>query len=233
MAERKVAIITAAGRGIGAGIARRLARDGYKLGLLSPGATVEPLAAELGGIAIRGSVTEPKDLERLVAKTTAELGPISGAVINMGHPPKGPLLALTDTDWHAGLEMAVLPVVRIARLLTPAFEAQGKGSIVAISSAFAFEPHKDFPMTTLRAGLGAWIKLYADTYASKGIRMNAVLPGYTDSLPETDARRSSIPAGRYARTEEMAAAVAFLLSDEASYITGQNIRVDGGLTRGL
>ncbi len=233
MAETKVAIVTAAGRGIGAGIATRLARDGYKLGLLSPGEGVVALAAELGGVAVRGSVTEPKDLARLVEETTAKLGPIGGAVINMGHPPKGPLLQISDADWHAGFEMSFLSVVRVARLLTPVFEAKGGGAFVAISSAFAFEPHADFPMTTLRAGLAAWIKLYSDTYAGKGIRMNAVLPGFTDSLPEKQERRASIPAGRYARTEEIANAVAFILSDQASYITGQNLIVDGGLTRSI
>lgn len=233
MIQSKVAIVTAAGRGIGAGIARRLASDGYKVGLLSPGDGVVALASELDGVAVRGSVTEPADLRRLVDETTARFGPIDGAVVNMGHPPKGALLALTDADWHAGLDMAFLSVVRVARLLTPEFEARGSGAIVAISSAFAFEPHADFPMTVLRAGLAAWIKLYADTYAKHGLRMNAVLPGFTDSLPEKEARRASIPAGRYATTAEIANAVAFLVSDQASYITGQSLRVDGGLTRGI
>jgi NAD(P)-dependent dehydrogenase (short-subunit alcohol dehydrogenase family) len=233
MTASKVAVITAAGRGIGAAIARRLAADGYRLGLLSPGEAVEGLARELGGIAVRGSVTEPADLARLVEAAEAQLGPVTRAVINVGHPPKGALLELTDADWHAGLEMAVLPVIRMARLLTPRMRTAGGGSMVAISSAFAFEPHPDFPMTALRAGLAAWIKLYADTYARDGVRMNAVLPGFTDSLPEKAERRERIPAGRYARSAEIAAAVAFLLSEEASYITGQNLVVDGGLTRSI
>ncbi len=229
----KVAIVTAAGRGIGAGIARKLAADGYRLGLLSPGDTVEPLAVELGGFAVRGSVTEPKDIERLVAGTIERFGRLDAAVVNVGHPPKGPLLEIPDADWHKGLDMAFLSVVRTARLVTPIMERQGGGALVAISSAWAFEPAADFPMTTLRAALGAWVKLYADTYAAKRIRMNAVLPGFIDSLPEKSERRAAIPAGRYGETREIADAVAFLLSDAASYITGQNIKVDGGLMRGI
>jgi NAD(P)-dependent dehydrogenase (short-subunit alcohol dehydrogenase family) len=157
MSAPKVAIVTAAGRGIGAGIARKLAADGYRLGLLSPGEGVVKLAAELDAVVVRGSVTVPADLARLVADTLARFGRIDTAIVNVGHPPKGPLLEIPDADWHAGLDMAFLPVVRMARLVTPQFRAQGGGSIVALSSAWAFEPSSEFPMTTIRAALGAWI----------------------------------------------------------------------------
>src|SRR5262245_44145889 len=112
MADRRVAIITAAGRGIGAGIARRLASDGWSLGLVAPGEGVVKLAAELVAVAVRGSLTEPQDIERLVTDAVARFGRLDGAVINMGHPPKGPLLEISDSDWHAGLDMTFLSVVR-------------------------------------------------------------------------------------------------------------------------
>jgi len=229
----KIAIITAAGRGIGAAIAKALAADGFTLALLSPGDTVEALGRELGGFGLRGSVTEPADLKRLVEETMKRHGRIDAVVTNTGHPPKGALLAISDSDWHLGFDMVMLNVIRLMRLVTPIMQAQKSGAVVNVSSAFAFEPEADFPMTVLRAGLTAWTKLYADLYAADGIRMNALLPGFTDSLPEKEARRARIPMRRYARAEEIANAAAFLVSDKASYITGQSLKVDGGLTRAM
>ncbi|MCO6449942.1 MAG: SDR family oxidoreductase [Caldilineales bacterium] len=230
----QVAIITAAGRGIGAAIARELASNNYQLALMSNSGGAEALAAELGGIGITGSVTNLTDLQTLVERTMSAWGRIDAVVNNTGHPPKGALLDIPDQDWHAGMDMVLLNVVRMARLATPIMQAQGGGSIVNISTFTVFEPDAAFPVSSsLRAALAGFTKMYADRYASEGIRMNNVLPGFVDSYPESAATIERIPVGRYGSVGEVASTVRFLLSHDAAYITGQNIRVDGGLTRSI
>ena len=234
MSNNKVAIVTAAGRGMGAAIARELAGAGYQLALLSNSGGAEKVAKELDGISLTGSVTEVKDLERLVENTLGKFGRIDAVVNNTGHPPKGPLLEISDADWHLGLDIALLNVVRMARFVTPIMLEQGGGAFVNISTFAAFEPSLTFPVSSsLRAALGSYAKMYADQYAPQGIRMNNVLPGYIDSYPESEANLRQIPLGRYGKVGEIASTVRFLLSDDAGYITGQNIRVDGGITRAV
>ncbi len=230
--ESKVAIITGGGRGIGAAIARELHGRGYALALMSPSDSAERLAAELGGIGIRGSAAEAADLEALVKKTLAAHGRVDAVVNHTGGPPKGDLLEIPDADWRRGLDLVVLSVVRMARLVTPVMERQGGGAIVNISTFSAFEPSLTFPVSSvLRAGLGSFTKLYADRYAAQGIRMNSILPGFIDSLAHKPETAERVPLKRLGSVGEMAKTAAFLLSDDAGYITGQNLRVDGGLTR--
>jgi NAD(P)-dependent dehydrogenase (short-subunit alcohol dehydrogenase family) len=124
--------------------------------------------------------------------------------------------------------------VRITRLVAPIMQRQRSGSIVNISTYATFEPEPAFPTSgVFRAGLAAFTKLFADQYAGDNLRMNNVLPGFIDSLPEKEERRDRIPMGRYGKAEEVSELIAFLASDRSSYITGQNIRIDGGITRSV
>lgn len=230
----KTAIITAGGSGMGAAAARRLAADGYKIAILSSSGKGEALALELGGIGVTGSNQNNDDVQAIVDAPMDAWGRIDVLVNSAGHGPRDEILGLSDDDWHQGMEVYFLSAVRPTRLVTKIMEAQGAGSIINITTFATFEPDPVFPTSgVMRAGLAAFSKLFADKYAAKGIRMNNVLPGFINSLPEKEEFRSRIPMERYGTTEEVAATIAFLASDSAAYITGQNIRVDGGITRAL
>lgn len=234
MSTDKVAIVTAGGSGMGAAAARKLSADGYRVAILSSSGKGEALAAELGGLGVTGSNRSPEDLSRLVDATMQKWGRVDAVVNSAGHGPKGPLLDISDEDWHLGMEFYLLNVVRIARLVAPIMKRQKAGAIVNISTYATFEPEALFPTSgVFRAGLAAFTKVFADEYAEHNVRMNNVLPGFIDSLPEKEDRRVRIPMGRYGTAEEVADLIAFLASDASSYITGQNIRIDGGITRSV
>ena len=234
MTNGKVAVVTAGGSGMGAGAAEKLAAEGYRVSVLSSSGKGERLAKELGGIGVTGSNQSNEDLKRLVEATFEAWGRIDVLVNSAGHGPRAPLLELTDEDWHRGMEVYFLNVVRAARLVTPIMQRQKSGVIINISTFAAFEPDPVFPTSgVFRAGLAAYTKLFADRYAAENIRMNNILPGFIDSLPEKPEFLGRIPMERYGKTEEISEVVAFLASDGAGYITGQNIRVDGGITRSV
>jgi NAD(P)-dependent dehydrogenase (short-subunit alcohol dehydrogenase family) len=230
----KVALVTAGGSGMGAASARRLAADGYEIGILSSSGKGEALAEELGGVGFTGSNLVNDDLKALVDKAMARWGRVDVLVNSAGHGPRAPVLELSDDHWHQGMEVYFLSAVRPSRLVAPIMVEQGGGAIVNISTFAAFEPDPVFPTSgVFRAGLGAFTKLFADAYADKNVRMNNILPGFIDSLPEKEAFRERVPMGRYGKAEEIAATVAFLASEGGGYITGQNLRVDGGITRSV
>jgi NAD(P)-dependent dehydrogenase (short-subunit alcohol dehydrogenase family) len=230
----KVAIVTAGGSGMGAEAARRLAADGFKIAILSSSGKGEALAGALGGLGMTGSNQSLTDLQRLIDLTMRRWGRIDVLVNSAGHGPRAPILEISDEQWHAGLDVYLMNVIRPTRLVAPIMVGQKNGVIINISTAWAFEPSPMFPTSAVfRAGLAAFTKIFADQYAGDNIRMNNVLPGWVDSLPATEERRQSVPMQRYGKSCEIAATISFLASEGAGYITGQNIRVDGGITRSV
>ena len=231
---QRVAIVVAGGSGMGAAAARKLHAAGFAVGILSSSGKGEALARELGGVGVTGSNQSVADLQKLMDAVIQRWGRIDVLVNSAGHSPKGKLLEISDEDWVKGLEVYFLNVVRATRLVAPIMQRQGGGSIINISTAWTFEPSAMFPTSAVaRSGLAAFTKIFCDEYGAHNIRMNNVLPGWIDSLPQTDARRQSVPLQRYGTADEIGATVAFLASEGAAYITGQNLRVDGGLMRSV
>ncbi|GAA2854594.1 NAD(P)-dependent dehydrogenase (short-subunit alcohol dehydrogenase family) [Aminobacter niigataensis] len=230
----KVAMIVGGGSGMGAAAARKMAADGYAVAVLSSSGKGEALAKELGGLGFTGSNQSNDDLKRFVDLTMAKWGRIDALVNGAGHGPRAPLIEITDEQWHTGFDVYFMNVVRAVRFVAPIMVEQKGGAIVNISTAWVGEPAAMFPTSAVaRAGLAAYTKLFADQYAPHNVRMNNVLPGWIDSLPQTDERRDGVPMQRYGTSEEIAATIAFLASEGAAYITGQNLRVDGGLMRSI
>ena len=231
MAE-KTCLVIGGGRGMGAATAKEMQKRGYKLSLMSPSDSCEQLAEELNGIALRGKAEVPENLKSIIDFTMEKYGRIDSVLVHVGGPPKGDLLEIEDEDWDKANQMIIKPVVWIAKLVTPIMLEQGGGSIVNITTFSAFEPSLTFPTSSVyRAGVSSFTKLFSDRYGADNIRMNCLLPGFTDSLnlPDEFAKLSSL--NRLARAEEQAKVAAFLLSNDSSYITGQSIRSDGGVTR--
>jgi NAD(P)-dependent dehydrogenase (short-subunit alcohol dehydrogenase family) len=220
---------------MGAACARFLAQRGYQLALFARGPELSDIAAELDALAVTGDLADSVAINQLIHQTKQRYGRIDAVVNNTGHAAKGDLLTLTDEDWHRGLDLLLLNVIRMARLVTPIMLAQkGSGVFVNISSFAAVEPGLRFPVSaTIRAGLSAFAKLYVQQYGSRGLRMNNVLPGWIDTYPVSTEIVRQIPLARPGTVDDVARVVAFLLSEDAAYIAGQDLLVDGGLVRAM
>jgi NAD(P)-dependent dehydrogenase (short-subunit alcohol dehydrogenase family) len=234
VAMPRVAMIVGGGSGMGAACARKLVADGCAVAVMSSSGKGEALANELGGLGFTGSNRSNDDLGRFADATLKRFGRIDVLVNSAGHGPRAPLIEITDEQWQTAFDVYLMNVIRAVRVVAPVMIAQKAGAIVNISTAWVDEPSAMFPTSAVaRAGLAAYTKLFADQHAADNVRMNNVLPGWIDSLPKTDERAASVPMKRYGTAEEIAATVAFLASDAAGYITGQSLRVDGGLMRSV
>jgi len=237
MNARKIVIVTAASRGIGAGCARHLATQGYTVALMARSESVLDLAQELGGIAVQGSMSKLQDLERLVQTTLDKFGRIDAVVNSFGDPPRLDLLNISDEMWCENFEMLFLSVVRIAKLVTEPMRQLGGGAIVNISASDSQEPTLGTPFSgTLRAAMEGFTKLYAKRYRADHIRMNSIAPFFVaDSLEELEGWNvpDDLMWGRPATYAELAKTVSFLISDDAKFITGTTLKVDEARSSGI
>ncbi|WP_348630537.1 SDR family oxidoreductase [Mesorhizobium sp. M7A.F.Ca.CA.004.02.1.1] len=239
--DQKVALITGGDSGIGRSVAVLFAREGADVAIVylaeDKDAEETKSAVEKEGrrcILVKADVSERSHCHKAVMETVEKFGRIDVLVNSGGHGPRAPILEITDEQWHTGMDVYLLNVIRPVRIVAPQMVKQKGGAIINISTAWVVEPSPMFPTSAVfRAGLAAYTKIFANTYAADNVRMNNVLPGWIDSLPATEERRDSVPMQRYGTSEEIAATIAFLASEGAGYITGQNIRVDGGIIRAI
>ena len=231
---KKIAAFIASGTGMGADAAKHLSSKGFDIAIMSSSGKGEKLANDLGGVGYTGSNLIFRDIKEFINIVFSKFGKIDVLVNSAGHGPKGEILEISDEDWIKGMEVYFLNVVRSSRLITPIMQKQKNGSIINISTFAIFEPDYNFPTSSVfRSGLAAFTKLYSDKYAKYNIRMNNILPGFIDSLPEKQEFLKRIPLKRYGKVNEISSVVEMLASDGGAYITGQNIRVDGGITRSV
>ncbi|HYX77345.1 MAG TPA: SDR family oxidoreductase [Gaiellaceae bacterium] len=241
--EGRTAIVCGASAGMGLATAEALAREGANVSMFARRRDVLDREAErLGGLAVRGDVTNPADLKRLVDRTIEAFGGIDILVNNSGGPPRTPAVGLTDDDIEQAVELLLLSVVRLTGLCLPQLERSGHGRIINIASSTVREPIDNLALSnSVRPGVIGWAKSMARELGPKKITVNSIAPGRIETarLMEAFAERSrasemeQVPLRRFGRTEEVADVICFLASDRASYVTGAVVPVDGGMTRFL
>jgi 3-oxoacyl-[acyl-carrier protein] reductase len=239
----RTAIVCGASAGIGLACAEALAAEGANVAMLARRADVlEREAARLDALAVPGDVSNAADLERLVGRTLDAFGGVDVLVLNSGGPPRTSALSVTDEDVEAAVELLLLSSVRLVRLCRPHLEASGRGRVLAITSSTVKEPVDNLALSNaVRPGLVGWLKTVARELGPSGVTVNAIAPGridtdrirevYPDGPTQTDL--ATIPLRRLGSPREIGDVVCFLASDQAAYVTGATVVVDGGLTRGL
>ena len=239
----RTAIVCGASAGIGLACAESLAAEGANVAMLARRRDVlEREAERLGALAVRGDVTNARHLAQLVERTLEAFGGIDILVLSSGGPPRTRALDVSEEQVEEAVGLLLLPAIRLVRLCLPALKAGGRGRIVAITSSAVKEPIDNLALSNaVRPGLVGWLKTLSRELGPSGITVNAIAPGRIDTdrvrevYPDgpTDADLAAIPLRRLGAPHEVGDVVCFLASDQASYVTGTTVPVDGGLLRGL
>ena len=239
----RTAIVSGASAGLGLATAEALAGEGANVTMFARRRDVlEREADRIGALAVRGDVTNPRDLQNVVERTLEAFGRIDILVWNGGGPPPGSATAVTPESLEQAVELLFVPAVRLVQLCLPHLEQSEGGRILLLTSSTVKEPTDNLALSNaVRPGLTGWAKSLARDLGPKGITVNCIAPGRIatarlDQLyPEgpTEADLASIPLGRWGTPKEFGDVVCFLASDRAAYVTGAVIPVDGGLSRGL
>src|SRR6185437_872681 len=239
----RTAIVCGASSGMGLAIAESLAAEGANVAMFARRRELlEREAERLGALSVRGDVTNPADLKRLVDRTLAAFGGIDILVNNGGGPPRTAALGLTDEQVEQAVELLLLSAIRLTGLCLPHLERSGNGRVIYITSSSVREPIDNLALSnSVRPGVIGWANTLAREIGPKKITVNSIAPGRieTERLAEAFAGKpraeelERIPLRRFGQPREVAEVVCFLASDAAGYVTGAVIPVDGGLTRGL
>jgi 3-oxoacyl-[acyl-carrier protein] reductase len=239
----RTAIVCGASSGMGLAIAETLDKAGANVVMFARRrALLEREAERIGALPVQGDVTNPRDLRRLVKRTVDTFGGVDILVNNSGGPPAATAVGLGDEELQDTLELLLFSAVRLTNLCLPHLRKSGRGRIVNIASSSVREPIPNLALSNaIRPGVVGWAKTLAREVGPDRITVNTIAPGRIDTerLAELYANRSreedlmAIPLRRFGEPQEIATVACFLASDQASYVTGAVIPVDGGLTHGL
>lgn len=242
--DGRTAIVLGSSQGMGLAIAEALVAEGANVAMFARRRDVlEREAERIGALAVRGDLTNPAQLEGLVETTVQAFGGVDVLVLNGGGPPAGTAEGLEAEAVEAAVELLLVPHVRLVARCLPHLRTSGRGRIVAIQSTSVKEPIPNLALSNaIRPGVVGWLQTLARELAPDGITVNTIAPGRIDTERlrslyggegPSPAQVAEIPARRLGHPAEIAAAVCFLSSQQAAYITGTVLAVDGGLTRGL
>jgi 3-oxoacyl-[acyl-carrier protein] reductase len=239
----RTAIVCGASAGLGLATAEALAAEGANVTMFARRREVlEREADRIGALAVRGDVTNPRDLKAAVDRTVEAFGGLDILVWNSGGPPPGPATAITPESVEEAVELLLAPLVRLVDLCLPHLVRSEGGRILVFTSSAVKEPTEHLALSnTIRPGVTGYAKSLARELGPQGVTVNCVAPGRIDTArlaqlyPDgpSEEHLQAIPLGRWGTPQEFGDVACFLASDRARYVTGTTVVVDGGLLRGL